>query len=366
MKKQFLLKMLTIFITFTSLLLINNSCQALSVEKVNTDEEKKEETVVLNNDYFDANNDLDVEAKIINGNAFIAGSNVVIRDTKITGSLFVAGKNVTINSTEVEGSIYAGAERIDFSNVRTNNIYVGAKELKVNKDTKLEKNLYVGCENLYINATLENVYGATEKGTFGSETIINEVNLTTSEEFKIDKKAKIEKFNVTKEAEKEVKKESVAKRVFKKILNIIKYVIITALLSLIIAALTKVGDKIKELTTKDIVIYGLIGFGITMITPFISILLMITGVFSKLAVVIILLYILGLVIASTLSMMWIAKLILEKAKKEGNKYYVLFTALVALCVGIIKLIPVIGGILGFLLVIAGFGIFVKLIINNKK
>ena len=57
---------------------------------------------------------------------------------------------------------------------------------------------------------------------------------------------------------------------------------------------------------------------------------------------------------------------LQKAKKEGNKNFFLFTALVALCTALVELIPFVGAMVGCIIALAGYGLFIKLLIDNKK
>lgn len=373
--KKTLLRLISLSAIFLSVILMINASKVLATESMVehtqpliNNEVEKEEPTVYDNDLFDAEEDLYLEGKTIKGNAFLAGKEVSLYNSTVEGSVFIASEKVKIQNCTITGSIFAAGENVTVVGTKANNIYTGANEAKVFRGTELRNNLYIGCSKLYFDAKVKDVFGGMEEATFDRNTVINNCKIEMGQEPSVDNQAKIEQNNIKINESKEAKVEniSIGRIIARKIVKVVKYVIVVTLFSLIFVYLTRIGKKIKEYTTKDVVLNGLIGFATIIFAPIIAILLLFTGILAKFSIVILVFYLLGFVVSAALFNMWLTSIITKKAKKEGNKNFFLFTALVALCTALVELIPFIGAMVGCIIALAGYGLFIKLLIDNKK
>jgi hypothetical protein len=99
---------------------------------------------------------------------------------------------------------------------------------------------------------------------------------------------------------------------------------------------------------------GLVGFAVLMLTPLVFFLLLITMIGAPLAMVLLLEYIVSVMIAATMPLIMIGEWVFKTLKKKVAGYYWPLVVGVTL-VGVLYMIPVIGGILGFILLCVGLG-----------
>ena len=103
-----------------------------------------------------------------------------------------------------------------------------------------------------------------------------------------------------------------------------------------------------------------IGFVALVFIPVLSIILMITGILTALGVISLVLYGLFLYLASIVATLYIAKSLFPNM----NNYLRYFLTL--LFISILRLIPIIGGLVAFIVLCLGLGLILHLIKNEIK
>ena len=128
--------------------------------------------------------------------------------------------------------------------------------------------------------------------------------------------------------------------------------------------LPNVSDKLNNVSIdfKDIIKTSLIGFLVLIIVPIISIITLFTKLLSPLALITILIYGISIYLSSLLVSYIIGNYIDDKFNNKDNKYISLLMGIVI--VKIIKLIPVIGGLFSFIILIYGMGLIFNYIKKN--
>ncbi|MBR1413649.1 MAG: hypothetical protein IJ574_03160 [Bacilli bacterium] len=118
--------------------------------------------------------------------------------------------------------------------------------------------------------------------------------------------------------------------------------------------------KMAKFENKDIASMIGIGFGVLMLIPFISLILLMTGIGISLALITFVLYIIALYIARIPVGYYIGKLIGKSW--ENNKYNVIINMVVGLLIiYILNLIPIVGGIVSFISILLGLGMIYKVV-----
>lgn len=121
-------------------------------------------------------------------------------------------------------------------------------------------------------------------------------------------------------------------------------------------------EKISNFTCLSLLKALGIGTLVLILTPIISLLLLITVVGSPIAILLMLIYILLLMLASPIFIIAISKFIKSKIEKPINTFIIVL--LVTIILFLIELIPYIGFIISLLKALIGLGILVKSILNK--
>ena len=313
----------------------------------------------LNRTSFIAGNLVDVKSKVdglefVAGNtvnvsgqsdySFIAGNNVTVSELK-TKDLFAAGSFVTINGVDARDIFAVGAEvKVTGS---ANSLYVAGETCELTGDFT---NVSVSCDKLVINGSV----AGTLKVNDDAELTIDETKVGNLEKYK-GAHVDVDKKEVTKVAIKSLITTII-------IAAIVKFVGIIVTGILFIAVFKATTKKIVESSNSFGYVaarFG-IGFATLILLPIVSIILMITGVGALVGVIILLMYVLLILLSSVASILYFAK----AAFKNLNNY-VRFV-LMAIIITIIKLIPIVGGLIGFILLCVGIGILLNALFSLRK
>lgn len=303
----------------------------------------------------------------INGNVFVAGNEISI-DGTVNGDVYAAGQNISIKG-KVSGTIHAAGARVDMSGEAGNSLIAAGSSVNIGADSKIGRDVLAA-------GSLVDIRGAVGGTVFagGSQLNINnyiggDVSLA-AERIVIGREAKIGgnlKYNdsaqitiandkniagsITKFHTSSNQKTTIASLIGKIIFGVAsKFLIGLALLLLLPATIVATARYIATQAGKS----ALVGLGFLLITPIVTILLMITVFGLPLAVVIGLSYIVVLMTAGIFVALWLGRRITGTTgtQLKVNLWPLLLGLLI---IETVKILPVIGGLIGFIVLILGVG-----------
>ena len=330
-----------------------------------------EDQVSTSKNYFYAGTD-DVKITTpVEGDVFVATSGNVTIDTSISGNAFIFASSMSItengsiraslfnasNSLNVAGSVGLNVYNIsrDFTLTGT----IGADLFSVSSKSDLNKfiiygNANISSENITISdeSSIEGDlnYSSKEQATIPENTVKGSTNFASiNEDTEVSTLTKINAF-------------------------------LTSVLSLAVLAIVLfvIG---KWLNCKFISTYPdfvknlpnslLYGFLALIVIPIASLILLICGVTINLAFILTALYLVLLLIASSVVIIVLSKLVAEKLnvkfEKANNTLLTILSIIVlSIVYKLIQLIPVLGSITIFAFLIIGIGILINNLIPNKE
>lgn len=305
--------------------------------------------------------------------SFIAGNNVEV-SSFIDGAAFIAGQHLRLgsqqdvlfaggNTINVKGAtskeVYVAGNYVEISDSIIRDLYVAASSIKLN--SSVERDAYLKADNVIINSTVNgDLTIAAESIELGDKAVI-EGTLKMPKEANI----KISKQAIIKEEELYVadinkKDDSIVDTFMDKLIAFLSMLVI-GLILLIIKG--KAFEKISKMKKDPISILKDIGIGFCflVIVPVAAIIVMFTLVGIPLSIIALLIYAIMIYLSLIPTAYFLGELILKD--KISNKY--LEFTLVLLVIYILKAIPIIGGLISFLGICLGLGIYLKLIKENK-
>ena len=319
--------------------------------------------------------------KDVLGSTVLAGNNVN-SSKKINGILFTMGNNIKING-EIDYVISAG-NSIDISGKINNDIILAGNNINLSNDTIINRDVIVTgniinisgqiLRDVQIYASDVNITDATISGNV----VINADKITVNENSKISKKlsynkdAKIKidnKENIN-EIEKtdaiKFEKISLLDIVLEKIISFIRILVILFLLIIIVPSLFKrINKQQKDKQISNMLL--ILGKGILMfiIIPILSLILIISNLGISLGFILALVYGILVYTSTIFTGYYFGKLITEKfIKKDINNF--LIGSMGLLIIYSLKLIPYVGGLIGFISILFGFGIIYDLFKKTSK
>lgn len=370
MKNNFL-KVLAVFAIFsviltTSIFVFADEPEELLDTAMNTtDSEYK----LIDNDYFAAEDNVEMKRLEVEGNVFVFGKDVEIEDVVVDGSLFVAGQNVELKNVSAKGDIFAAGQTVKLENTQVKNIFGAGQAVKLLDETQILRDAYLAGQNVTVDASMDTLSVGANALTIGSSAVINSVDGELSNQAEISENAKIESNNIKVVDVEETKEVTKVPSVLDKVLEIVGKMIRTIILSLVVAFIVvkcNKADRIKNYTGSKIAVNGAIGLGLSVGLILAAVMLLFTIIFTIIGIIGIFAYVSMLLCATAAGSVVVAlKLI---GNKEANmKNVLLYTVLVAACLVVVSMIPVIGGIVKLLIALVGMGtLFDIIFIKDKK
>ena len=316
-------------------------------------------------DNFIAGEEVTVDHNI-DKSAFIAGNNVKTT-SDINGLGFVAGNNVSISS--YQDYLFSAGNNVNISGATAKDAFVAGNVINV--DSSKIRDLYVAGANITINSDIErDVYAGGSKvvinSNIGGDVTIDADNITITEgtvirgTLKYPKEAIIKIDAGARIAEEKTYKSLPEVNAKVSALTVIKEIIVSFISKLIVAvilfALCKnlfKNIKKEEKTAASVCKTAAIGLGVLILLPIVAIILLITLIGIPLSILSLILYgvliYLSSIVASYYVGTWVWK------KKKTNEYLLLTCSLAAYYV--LANLPIIGGLVVFLALILGLGIF---------
>lgn len=304
---------------------------------------------------FAAGNTIDVNADV-DGNSFVAGSDIKLKGNH--DSVFLAGKSLTITEAYVKDAFIAGQD-IKIENSRIRDLYVLGEKVKIVSD--IERNLYAAGSIVSIDSTINgDVYLSADTIKISDNTVItgtlkypSDAKISFGENVTIGKKVTYTSNNTT------VSKPSIKTIVVGKVSSLLALIFTGLVLLYGYNKLFKEVEKTKF--DADVIIKtSLRGFIVLVVLPILAIIAMCTGIALPVALIALVAYFVIIYLSSIITAYYVGHKYLKK--KIDNQYLLLIASLI--CLFIIKLIPYIGGIVGFVSLCFGLGFLFDVIKPN--
>ena len=334
----------------------------------NVEEALIEEDEIIYDDVYRMEEDVTIN-EIIDGNVYVMAKNIKIENTIIYGNVYVMAEKIEIVNSEIDGSIYAIGEEINFSGAAYD-VYVCGAKINFDSDSYIWRSVRAAGETLNIDGNIgRNLYAGVSNLSIGDNAIIEGVlNYSSEKEGNISENAQISEVQFNKE-EIKVEEENtidVKDYIYQALTAVFKALIVV----LIIVFGVHKFNNLKRTNNMaiDLLKNTAKGSLVLIFVPIISVLLMISLVGLGFGFIILALYAISLYIATSIMSVEIAHRILtNKDKDEIQKGKMIGMAtLVALIIWAISFIPVIGGIIKFVLILMGLGIIYDMLFQRNK
>lgn len=344
--------------------------------------------------YFSSGNSLVLpKDKEINETAFIAASDLVV-DANINGDLLCAGQNITINGNikgdilcasqsirvngNVDGDVRVVAQTVEINGLVTRNVYALSQSLTAAKFSNIKGDTFFGVQNVDLRGSLGrdlaglgetvNISGSllrNAKVTAMKIAVIDPAKIGGDFEYFMDNTGSVSvnqkniKGNIIRHEiarkempQKEVKETSATAMVMGKVFWMISSLLLG--FAFLYFFRSSVQKRVSVITSRPF-ITGLIGFAFLFLTPIVFCLLLVTVIGAPLAFVLLLEYIVSIILASITPTIMIGEWLIKLLSKKKAVGYSWPLVVGTIAVGLLFLVPVIGSIAGFLLLLVGLG-----------
>lgn len=354
---------------------ISDNSQEKAVETTQGNETTTETTQSTDNsmkksDVYLTGDDVKVDY-IVDGNLFILANTVTI-SSQIGGDAFICAKTINV---EKEGYIYsnlfAAANEVNISGV-VYDLYTTANTLNINgyvyrdirtsSDTLnfsgvIGRNAYVSSKNIEFSSNSDGQSSVTNKAT-----IYGDLNYSSSSEASIPEGTVTGSINYS-----PITTSTKAKSISSYILALGRFIVTVLVIWLLYLWLApKFLENTGVLLSKKLL--PVIGSGI--LTPIIFViafvLLLILGLTSNIAIIGTMLFAVLLMISNSTFVIAINNLVCKKFNISKNTTTFGVLIITSAVIWLLELIPVVGSILNFVIMIIGLGILVTAIIPEKE
>lgn len=301
----------------------------------------------------------------VDGASFVAGNIVSINSTQ--DYLFAAGNNVTLNDVTAKDAFVAGNFiTVEASSIR--DLYVAGTNMTVNSD--VSRNLYAIGTNVIINSRVEgDVYVAASSLSIGKDAVINGT-LIYPDDIELDVKESAT-INDTETYKGDVKSPEVNVDIkvnpfaiiLGKLLGALYRFVAMFIIAVILLALNKGAfETIKKEKQEfgSIALTALLGFAFLVLLPIAAIMVMITVIGLPLGIIALIIYGILIYLSIIPTAYYFGNLVFGKSIK--NRFLLMLVSLVILYV--IRLIPFLGGLISFISLIFGLGMYIVLMKNS--
>ncbi len=355
---------------------------AISIQEDNQLEEdefiEEADKNAKNTDVYLFGDDITIDYTVI-GNAFIVGNNVKI-SAPIGGDAFIIAKNITIEeSGYIYSNLFSCSEKLVIKGI-VYDLYATASNITLAESGYVYRDIRSTSSNIDILGTIgRNAYIACDKISLTSNQKTTDYNSDSTEsstgviygnlEYSSTNQITIPENSVTGE----VRYTQISSNsnnsitIIDIIVSIISTIVFTAVIWLILNWLApKYIEKSKKLlTSKPLPVIGF-GFLGLIVIPVITFILLLLSITIELSLLLLGIYIILIALSTTIFTISISEFISEKLNINKKWLHLIVAIVVASIIYLIKLIPYIGGIVGFVCVILGLGLLVKGILPNKE
>ena len=386
-------KLLVIAITFLFILniaVISNAENDLTTDILKTMEENgipvsENEMQVLSapnnesgkNYYSLSQSDVTIDTDVY-GDVFVCANGNVNINSKIFGNVFVLSKQITISGTaEINAALFCVTQNLDISGVIKGNCYSVSQETNIRENGVINLDLFDVSENLNISGNIKrDAFISVSNITLNSGAYINgDLNYSSENEASISKNSVGGEINFSQKTENENTTVTTTKSAITSfvVVSFIKKCLTQAIFAVALFFILKyIGSNIitehSNFKTK-LGKYILFGLLLTFVSPILLIILLAIGLTSKVAFLLILAYIVFILISSSTFIIVLANMLAEKYKEKlnlsENLKMVLLISVLSILYKLLGLIPVLGGLAKFAIIILGVGITICSLPANK-
>lgn len=323
------------------------------------------ENVIDSDSYlFDQNVSLNQN---VNGNIYAIGQTVNISAEWINGNVFVIGNNITIKGA-ISGSIYAIGQTVNIETDGVGTVYAIAQTLNLGSGANISNDLKASAQTINIGGSVYREIDIAAENINVSDTAgyIKEGNVYYSDNI-TDDRGVLSNINVvktedSKKVENTVKTAIVGATIKTQIINIISAVLVIVVIYFLVR--NRVSET--EEVSVNVVIKNIVsGLCWLVFTPIVCIILLCTIIGVPLAIIGFVLYILTIYISVPVASLKIGSVVLKELKQENKIMIIVYAICVYVLVKLISLIPTIGGIIKFIVILYGLGTFMKTIFSSK-
>ena len=306
----------------------------------------------------------------VKGDVFVVTSGNVTIDTDISGNAFICANTVTIGEYSlIEASLFNASNSLILSGDVGINVYNISRNFTLSGNVDCDvfsssaKSNLNGCISGNVNISSENITISDESSIEG------DLNYSSKKQVDIPEntvKGKVNFSSINTDTE---------VNTITKISDFLASVLSLAVLAIVLLVIGKwlnckfintYPDFVKNLPKS--LLYG---FLTLIVVPVASLILLICGVTINLAFILTALYLVLLLIASSIVIVILSKLVAEKLnvkfEKANNTLLTILSIIVlSIVYKLIQLIPVLGSITIFAFLIIGIGILINNIIPNKE
>lgn len=398
--------LLTIFIiVMMSLSILSSFVYATDVEKlsetteaINVDGESNESTSNKENpeihrgDLYLFDNKV-VMDKLVDGNVFIIGQEVEITG-QVNGNLFVCANKLTFNNCYVINSIFACANSVYYNGACKDLYVISSNDIEMTYASFVERDLKASSDlikfktaigrnaDLFFNnivleekVVLEGEVGSNvptieEDGVtyiIQNPIVYGNLRYTSPSEVTIPEGVITETGSVTYTNS---KSQNISTTSVLEILNnflvcIVTVIAICILIKLFIPKLSEKFENEKLSIDKILKCFG-IGLASIVAVAVLFVLLLITQIGTKLAFILVLLFVLLCLVATPILAIVITNLLKPMLKLDKKPLFYLVLCLVSIVLYGVTLIPFIGGIFSFLITPISIGLLINMAIPHRK
>ena len=306
----------------------------------------------------------------VKGDVFVVTSGNVTIDTDISGNAFICANTVTIGEYSlIEASLFNASNSLILSGDVGINVYNISRNFTLSGNVDCDvfsssaKSNLDGCISGNVNISSENITISDESSIEGDLNYSSKKQVDIPENT-VEGKVNFSSINTDTEVS-----------TITKISDFLASVLSLAVLAIVLLVIGKwlnckfintYPDFVKNLPKS--LLYGFLAL---IIIPIASLILLICGVTINLAFILTALYLVLLLIASSVVIIVLSKLVAEKLnvkfEKANNTLLTILSIIVlSIVYKLIQLIPVLGSITIFAFLIIGIGILINNIIPNKE
>ena len=324
-------------------------------------EDSEELTSEVNGDIYKMEEETNISEKVF-GDVYILSEKANITSSQIDGNIFVIADEVNI-SGNVTGYAYIIANKIEISGI-IQGAYIITNEINITENGIIRNDVKVIAENFDLNGTIyrnlqiisENINinkNNNDASIFGDVSYNGNLNIEDGLIL-----GGITEFELP-EIETEEKEEPIID-----ITGIITNIVTALLVIILIVNIFSDKCKYKQYTSIQCIKDITVGFGLVILIPILSVLAMITIIGFPIGLLTILVYCLALYIAIPVASIEIANMILKDKEQKSTKIFASIGVFVVL--EILRYIPVIGGIIRFLIILFGLRTIIEYIFNKNE
>ena len=313
------------------------------------------------------------------GDVFVCANGKVTINSTIFGNVFVVARQVTISDTsEINAALFCVTQNLDIYGVIKGNCYLVSQETKIEKNGAINLDLFGVSDVLNISGNIKrDAFVSVNNITVNEGAHINgDLNYSSDTQAEIsqnsvdgtinfNQKTTSDRETVSTTAKKAITSLMVVSFIKKCLSHAIFAVALFFILKYIGSNIIKEHSNFKTKLGK----YILFGLLVTFVSPILLIILLAIGLTSKVAFLLILAYIAFMLISSSSFIIVLANMLAEKYKEKlnlnENLKMVLLISVLSLVYNFVSLVPVLGGLIKFAIIILGVGIAICSLPSKK-